>query len=166
VLGSAVLWFTRDYADPKAPFIPPKKWPRLALASISTHDLPTVPGFLAGEHVRIRAELGILARPAEEELTVAEADREALLDLLTAEGLAGENPVAALHELLARTRCRLVMASPYDVLGEVRQPNLPGTFDEYPNWRIPLPLLLEDVMRDGRMARVVRILGRRARKKS
>jgi 4-alpha-glucanotransferase len=160
VLGSAVLWFTRDYADPKAPFIPPKKWPKLALASISTHDLPTVPGFLSGEHVRVRAELGILARPVEEELAVAEADREALLALLMAEGLAGEDPVLALHELLARTRCRLVMASPYDVLGEVRQPNLPGTFDEYPNWRIPLPLLLEDVMRDEWMARVAKILRR------
>jgi 4-alpha-glucanotransferase len=163
VLGSAVLWFTRDYADPKAPFIPPKKWPRLALASISTHDLPTVPGFLAGDHVRVRAELGILARPADVELAVAEADLEALLDLVKAEGLAGEDPVLALHELLARTRCRLVMASPYDVLGEVRQPNLPGTFDEYPNWRIPLPLPLEDVMRDERMARVAKILRRRAR---
>jgi 4-alpha-glucanotransferase len=164
VLGSAVLWFTRDYADPKAPFIPPKKWPRLALASISTHDLPTVPGFLAGSHVRVRAELGILARPVDVEVAVAEADREALMELLKAEGLTGDEPVFALHELLARTRCRLVMASPYDVLGEVRQPNLPGTSDEYPNWRIPLPKLLEDVVTDERMARVAKILGRRARR--
>src|SRR5256714_13672039 len=73
VLGSAVLWFTRDYADPKAPFIPPKKWPRLALASISTPHLPTVPGFLAGDHVRVRAEPGILARPADSRPAPAQA---------------------------------------------------------------------------------------------
>jgi 4-alpha-glucanotransferase len=164
VLGSSVLWFTRDYADPKAPFIPPRKWPRLSLASISTHDLPTVPGFLSGDHVRVRAELGILARPVDVEVAVAEADREALMDLLKAEGLTGDDPVFALHELLARTRCRLVMASPYDVLGEVRQPNLPGTSGEYPNWRIPLPKPLEDVVTDERMARVAKILRRRARR--
>jgi len=158
VLGSAVLWFTRDYRDPKAPFVPPKKWSKLALASISTHDLPTVPGFLAGEHVRVRAELGVLGRPLEEELAQAQADRAALLALLEAEGLADEDPMLALHMLLARTPCRLLMASPYDVLGEVRQPNLPGTFHEYPNWRIPLPVPLEDLIRDERMLAVARIL--------
>ncbi len=161
VLGSAVLWFTRDWNAPGQPFVPPKKWPRLALASIATHDLPTVPGFLSGEHVRIRAELGILAQPVEAELAVAEADRTALHELLKAEGLADEDPLLALHTLLARTPCRLVMASPYDVLGEVRQPNLPGTFTEYPNWRIPLPLLLDDRMRDERMLAVAHILSKR-----
>jgi 4-alpha-glucanotransferase len=27
---------------------------------------------------------------------------------------------------------------PADAVGDVRQPNLPGTLDEYPNWRLPL----------------------------
>ena len=52
------------------------------------------------------------------------------------------------------------MASPYDALGEVRQPNLPGTVDEYPNWRIPLPVPLEDLVHDERMLAVARILAR------
>ena len=56
-----------------------------------------------------------------------------------------------------------MLASPYDVLGEVRQPNLPGTVDQYPNWRIPLPLPLEDVVRDPRMHRVAQILNGRSR---
>ncbi len=158
VPGSVVLWFTRDYRDPAAPFVPPARWPKLALASISTHDLPTAPGFLAGEHVRVRAELGILARPVAEEQAQASADLAALRALLEAEGLDGEDPILALHELLARSPCRLIMASPYDVLGEVRQPNLPGTFDEYPNWRIPLPVPLEELLRDPRVAAVVDIL--------
>ena len=115
---------------------------------------------LSGEHVRVRAELGILARPVAEEEAVASADLAALLALLESEGLAGEDPVLALHELLARSPCRLVMASPYDVLGEVRQPNLPGTVNEYPNWRIPLPVPLEDRVRDPRVAAVAAILGR------
>jgi 4-alpha-glucanotransferase len=27
---------------------------------------------------------------------------------------------------------------PADAVGDRRQPNLPGTQDEYPNWRLPL----------------------------
>jgi 4-alpha-glucanotransferase len=158
ILGSAVLWFTRDAGGD---FLPPAKWPERALATISTHDLPTAAGYLSGEHVRARAEAGVLGRDVEEERASAADDIARLKTLLSNEGLEGADPIEALHELLARTPCRLVLASPYDVLGEVRQPNLPGTVDQYPNWRIPLPLLLEEVVQDPRMHRVAEILSRR-----
>src|SRR4029453_2173529 len=45
MLGSAVLWFTRDDDDPEEGYLPAAKYPRNALASISTHDLPTAAGF-------------------------------------------------------------------------------------------------------------------------
>ena len=68
MLGSAVLWFTRDWDDRGAAVhLPRPDYPRNALASISTHDLPTAAGFLTGEQVRVRAELGQLAGPVEEE---------------------------------------------------------------------------------------------------
>ena len=73
----------------------------------------------------------------------AELDRLELVELLREEGLvSGDDPgedqlVVAMHALLARSRSRLVLISPYDVIGEVRQPNLPGTVDQYPNWRLP-----------------------------
>jgi 4-alpha-glucanotransferase len=163
ILGSAVLWFTRD--DDGA-FIPPSRWPANAMASISTHDLPTATGFLTAEHVRARAEAGVLTRPVSEEQAAAEQDRAALLALLTAEGLATPEStdaeiVVAMHELLARTPCRILLASPYDVLGEPRQPNLPGTSQEYPNWRIPLPLPLEHLTADPRMLRIADLLNTR-----
>ena len=53
--------------------------------------------------------------------------------------------VLAVHALLARARSRLALVSPYDVVGETRQPNLPGTVDQYPNWRLPLPVSLEEL---------------------
>ncbi len=156
ILGSAVLWFTRD---DDGRFLPPGDWPANALASISTHDLPTAAGFLSGEHVLSRAEAGVLTRDVKLEWAAATADRTALLDLLDAEGLTGpdstdEEIVLAMHQLLLRTPCRIVLASPYDVLGEVRQPNLPGTTTQYPNWRIPLPLSLEDLTADARMKQI------------
>lgn len=160
MLGSSVLWFTRDEDLPGQPLLPPDEWPESAVATISTHDLPTASGFLRGEHVRARAELGLLDDiPAEE--ARAEIERLEFVELLREQGLvSGENPgedqiVVAMHALLARTRSRLVLVSPYDMVGEVRQPNLPGTVDEYPNWRLPLPLGLEELRTDPQVRAVL-----------
>jgi 4-alpha-glucanotransferase len=147
MLSSSVLWFTRDLDAPGEPLLPPHRWPERTVATVSTHDLPTAPGFLRGEHVRARAELGLLPDVAAEQARAA-TEREELLALLRSEDLLGADPaeeeiVAAMHALLDRSRARLVLVSPYDVVGEVRQPNLPGTVDEYPNWRLPLPVGLD-----------------------
>ena len=60
-----------------------------------------------------------------------------------------------MHRLLAATPSRLKLISPHDVIAERRQPNLPGTIDEYPNWRLPLPETLEELYTDPRVAAVV-----------
>ncbi|WIM95720.1 4-alpha-glucanotransferase [Actinoplanes oblitus] len=163
MLGSSVLWFVRDWDTGE--FRPAADYRRNALASISTHDLPTAAGFLAGEQVEVRAELGQLAGTVEEERATWQADKAALLALLRAEGLLDsertEDVVVAMHEFLARTPCRLVTASLYDVLLEKRQPNLPGTFDEYPNWRIPLGPDLAGILDDPLFRKVAGILGKR-----
>jgi 4-alpha-glucanotransferase len=162
MLGCAVLWFARDEDATGTPLLAPRRWPARAAASISTHDLPTALGFLRGEHVRARAELGLL-NDETAEWAQARAERAELVALLRAEGLLSadreehseEQIVVAMHALLARTPCRLLLASPYDVVGETRQPNLPGTIDQYPNWRLPLPVTLEQLQRDPRVQRVV-----------
>ncbi len=162
MLGCAVLWFARDEQAPGAPLLAPQYWPRRAAASISTHDLPTAVGFLRGEHVRVRAGLGLLDDEAAE-WARARAQRAELVGLLRAEGLLGageteDDLVVAMHALLARTPCRLLLASPYDVVGEARQPNLPGTATEYPNWQLRLPVTLEQLQRDPRLPRVIKAL--------
>jgi 4-alpha-glucanotransferase len=166
MLGSAVLWFTRDYDDPDEGYLPAARYPRNALASISTHDLPTAPGFLAGEQVKVRARLGQLAGSVEDEQRTADRDRAQLLRALTDEGLitpgsTNDEIVVAMHEFLARTPCRLVTASLYDVLGVLDQPNLPGTTDEYPNWRMPIANSLEEIVADPRVRRIAEVLSAR-----
>jgi 4-alpha-glucanotransferase len=161
MLGSEVLWFARD----QDAFRAPATWPAGAMASISTHDLPTAAGMLAGEHVRVRAELGLLGSGAAEEADRAAADRRALVDLMRREGHVGADAtdaelVVGMHRLLAASPCRFLLASPYDVLGETRQPNLPGTVDQYPNWRMRLPVSLEAMRDDPRMHRIASLLGR------
>ncbi|NUT53194.1 MAG: 4-alpha-glucanotransferase [Saccharothrix sp.] len=158
VLSSAVLWFQREYDLPDHPLIPPEKWTASAMASISTHDLPTVAGFLAAEHVRVRAELGRFEGPVDREFEAAERERGELLDLLEQEGVPADDLVTAFHSLLAKARSVLVLTSPQDALGEIRQPNLPGTTDQYPNWRIPLSVGLADLFDDPGVRRIAAVL--------
>ncbi|WP_308259308.1 4-alpha-glucanotransferase [Pseudonocardia sp. H11422] len=166
MLGSTVLWFARDRDAEGEPLVAPSKWPEQAVATISTHDLPTASGFLRGEHVRTRGDLGLLDDVAAEREQAA-AEREELVALLVAEGLLGspdapeQEIVVAMHALLGRSRCRLALVSPYDLVGETRQPNLPGTIDEYPNWRLPLPLSLEELRTDPRVIAAVEHLRHR-----
>jgi 4-alpha-glucanotransferase len=166
MLGSAVLYFTRDWEDPDSVFYPAPEYPRNALASVSTHDLPTATGFLTGEQVKVQARLGLLAGSEQDAQAAAGKDRAQLKKVLQAAGLITKEStdaeiVVAMHEFLARTPSRFVTASLYDVLGELDQPNLPGTVDEYPNWRMRLGLSLEQIAGDPRIARIAGILSER-----
>lgn len=151
ILSSAVLWFERDWDAEGQPHRRPADWKPETMASITTHDLPTAPGWLEAEHVRLRASLDLLDGTPEEALAAAAADKEALLELVRAEGLDTDDLVLALHTLIARAASRLVLSAPADAVGETRQPNLPGTVDEYPNWRVPLRVSVEEFFDDPRV---------------
>ena len=146
MVGSAVLWFERDDAaegEDEPAFLPPVRWRRDVMASVTTHDLPTAAGFVAGEHVRVRAQLGVLGRPASEEWAQAGYDQAALRRMLVEQGLAEPGAsaveiVRAMHRVPALAPARVVLAALGDAVGDLRQPNLPGTTDEYPNWRLPV----------------------------
>ena len=163
VLGSAVLWFETE----DGVYVPPAQWRALAMASVTTHDLPTAAGFLVDEHVRVRHELGQLGVPVEQERAWARAQREALLAMLEEQGLlaaADGDVVLAMHAALAASPCRIVLAALGDAVGDLRQPNLPGTVDEYPNWRLPVadgagrPKGLEELLDDPGTARLATLL--------
>ena len=141
VLGSKVLYF--EWVDGRRRRA--GAYERLAMASVTTHDLPTAVGWWRDTIVDLRVELDLFGegRTEEVEREHTAAERAAMRELLQAEGLvdedAGEDElVLAMHAFLARTPSLLVAAAPADAVGDPRQPNLPGTVDEYPNWRLPL----------------------------
>jgi 4-alpha-glucanotransferase len=153
VLGSAVLWFERD--EQTGAFLPPDRWRPLALGTVTTHDLPTAAGLLAEEQVRVRAELDQLGHSLEEEQKRVRAERAALVEMLTDTGLLDlydGDAALAMHGVLAAAPTRLVLAAFGDAVGDLRQPNLPGTVDQYPNWRLPVadgsgrPMFLEELL--------------------
>ena len=171
LLGTSILWFEIDSYS-RGPLQAPH-WRELCLSSVTTHDLPPTAGYLAGDHVRLRHELGLLTRPAEEELADDRAAQDAWLDELRRVGLLGaqtgapdseEEIVTALYRYIALTPSRLLALALTDAVGEKRTQNQPGTTDEYPNWRVPLagpdgtPMALEDVFTDARAARLTEAL--------
>ncbi|RJK97121.1 4-alpha-glucanotransferase [Vallicoccus soli] len=167
VLGTSILWFERDGEGRP---LPPERWRELTLAAVTTHDLPPTAGYLQGEHIRIRSELGLLTRDVEEERRIDAEEQAAWLALLRERGLVPEDPsprevVEGLHRLLAQSPSRLLGVALPDATGDVRALNQPGTSDEYPNWRLPLsdgdrrPLLLEEVVRSERARALAAAVG-------
>lgn len=155
LLGTSILWFERWEGGALKQ---PEQWRSDVLASVAVHDLPPTAGYLAGEHVRIRDELGLLTRPVEEERAADSAGTQEWLDVAKSRGWLGEDSevderVAALHRVVAASPARLVGIGLPDLVGDVRAQNQPGTDQEYPNWRVPLadadgrPVALEDLPR-------------------
>ena len=111
---------------------------------MTTHDLPPTAGFLAGEHVRLRHELGLLATSYDEELAAPRGATSppgwtcCATAACCATGAEADDVVEALHRYLARTPARLLAVSLADAVGDRRAQNQPGTDQEYPNWRVPL----------------------------
>jgi 4-alpha-glucanotransferase len=134
-------------------FTDPAVYPRNALATFSTHDLPSFAGWLNGSDLGAKAALGIDPGETEEERSAARA----------ALGEAAGGTVDFDHMIawLARARSRLLVVAAEDVLGMTEQVNIPGTVDEHPNWRRRLPLGLEDWEADRRFRRAAELLAAR-----
>ncbi|MER6953789.1 4-alpha-glucanotransferase [Streptomyces sp. NPDC000618] len=167
VLGTSVLWFERDWDGDGRP-LPPDRWRADCLATATTHDLPSTAARLTGEHVELRDRLGLLTRPLEEERAEAAGDIGEWLAQLTRLGLlAGtgggsdrsseEAEIQAVHRFLLRTPARMIGVWLPDGVGDRRPQNLPGTWDQYPNWRLPiadaegLPVTLEQLTSSPRL---------------
>jgi len=164
ILGTSVLWFERD--DKGRP-VPPEQWREKSLATVTTHDLPPTAARLAGEHIDLWERLHLLVRDVETERAEDRADREQWLELLRRRGLlrpeAGEREmVEALHRLLTASPCALLGVWLPDGVGDRRPQNLPGTWNQYPNWLLPVAdargrrISLEDVPADPRATSLAR----------
>jgi len=145
-----VLWFERDGAGR---FLPPGAYPEASLATVSTHDLPPLAGYLRGTDLELRARLADAGADAAV-ATQAGAERaetqKMLLETLTEASLwpveggapareaAGRGPATlaeATQLYLARAKAALLTLQPEDWLGMEMPVNMPGTHAEYPNWR-------------------------------
>jgi 4-alpha-glucanotransferase len=137
---------------------PPRRWPRRALAAVTTHDLPTVAGLWDGSDLAVRRDIGLPADPAA---------TEALVDRLRRDGGPPRDagvPAAVLHahRLLAASPCDLLAATLEDVAQVRERPNQPGSGGECLNWSLALPLSRERLEALPMAGELAAILARRA----
>ena len=144
ILSYKVLWFEPE---------PPARYPALAMATVNTHDLPTVCGLWTGVDIDHQTALGVTPN----EGGLAEIKQH----LATMIGLAEDAPVAQVvettHRLLAEAPCAVVTATLDDALLVLERPNMPGTLAPS-NWSLALPKPLEEIERDPMTLAVARTL--------
>nr|WP_187701107.1 MULTISPECIES: 4-alpha-glucanotransferase [unclassified Dietzia] len=138
VMGTSVMWFEQEDGRPT----PPEDYRRLCMTSVTTHDLPPTAGYVDLVHVDVREELGQLTGDAEQERLDAAAEIRSYTEAVRQRGLLeGDSPedlVVALHAFLSAAPSLLYAVSVADLAGDRRPVNMPGTSEEYPNWRVPL----------------------------
>jgi 4-alpha-glucanotransferase len=160
VLGSKVAVFERSFHTGRFPQA--LEYPRLALGTVNTHDLPPLVGWLNERDITLRSELGDLADPAQQEgmRRARAADRDALLASLVDAGLLTEHDLAhpsaekivpAIHAFVRRTPAALVGLSLDDLAYESEPVNIPGIWqDKYPSWSRRMRDALETLLADPR----------------
>jgi 4-alpha-glucanotransferase len=160
VLSYRLLYFEKT-ADGQ--FYPPQEYPRDALVSVTTHDLPTLAGFWLGHDIGARRDAGLLPDEATYNRMIEEraVEKQRMLDLLIGLKLlpdwfshnAQDVPelTGELHNaivgLLASTPSKLMVLNQEDLLKETEQQNLPGSTAEYPNWRRKMKCTVEELWR-------------------
>ena len=132
LLSYRLLWFEAD---------PPARYPELALAAVTTHDLPTIAGLWSGADLRTQQRLGL--RPNEAGLREIAERLQAMTGL--PEGAKVHEVIVRAHQLLAEAPSVVVTATLEDALAVEERPNMPSTTAEWPNWSLALPASLEDL---------------------
>jgi 4-alpha-glucanotransferase len=157
----------------------PEEYLRQALATVTTHDMPTLRAYWQGLDIDLRERLSLY--PSAESLAQVRheraLDRVALLAALQEQGLLppsdGDGVHAplpsppftpqlaqALHLFLARSNAGLAAVQIDDLLGLVDPVNVPGTSHEYPNWQRKLDTDLEVIVARADLADQLRAIDR------
>jgi 4-alpha-glucanotransferase len=159
--GMRVLWFERSRSGG---FLPPQRYSSAAAAMTSTHDLPTVAGWWSERDIDWAWRIGRTSAHGSEsdERAARMRDRARLKGALRRAGIDAADPAGGAAEFVASAASNIAIVPAEDLLGEVEQPNLPGTIDEHPNWRRRLPGVAEEMLDDPLVAaRIARIKGAR-----
>jgi 4-alpha-glucanotransferase len=131
VLSYRLLWFEKN---------PPVEYPELALAAVTTHDLPTIAGLWTGADLKEQRQLGL--NPNQRGTLEI---RERLRSMTTLGDAAPvEEVIKRAYELLAQAPSAIIAATLEDALAIQKRPNVPGAPDS--SWSLSLPESLEKLL--------------------
>jgi 4-alpha-glucanotransferase len=135
------------------------------VASLNTHDTPTFAGFWQGKDVEDRLALGLLSPPEAQNLRRDRASiREALTTYLKSgnwlEGASPE-PLAILRAWLtqlASGNAYLLLLNLEDLWLEPLPQNVPGTWEERPNWRRKARFSLDEICQMNSVTEILKVI--------
>jgi 4-alpha-glucanotransferase len=125
--------------------------PANTVASLNTHDTATFMSFWSGSDIQDRVALSLLDESqARNEQQYRAAQREALIGFLRSHGCLGEDASAAAVlrawlAFLAREDEAFMLVNLEDLWLEPASQNVPGTWQERPNWRRKARFSIEEI---------------------
>jgi 4-alpha-glucanotransferase len=135
-------------------FMPPQQWPAEAVAMTTTHDLPTMTGWWRGADIDTRDKIGLIADKAAEQTTRDKERRMLWRAFRRSNSASGKAPAQteplpvadAAARFIAQIPSALALLPLEDALALDEQTNVPGTVNEYPNWRRRYPGRASDLL--------------------
>jgi 4-alpha-glucanotransferase len=164
ILSYRVLFF--EQTTKSGVFRKPKDYPALSVAVASNHDLPTVRAWWEGADIELRDRLKLYPDDMEVKFQrqLRERDRDQVRRALEKQGfiresdeLDSERLVLLVHEYLARSNSFMAAIQIDDVTEEIDPVNVPGSTEQYPNWRRKLSLTFEEIFEHPRLKAIARI---------
>lgn len=162
ILGMRVLLFEQNNAH----FKPILDWSDQALATTSTHDLPTLAGWLAQNDIGWNLHLGMVdEQQAKHWREDRKREQEGLRQVLSQNSTnfsdnlpEAEQMIDASIRYIGHTRAPLVLLPMEDAMGLTEQFNLPGDTPSHPNWRRRIPGESAGLMEHEAVARRLELL--------
>lgn len=164
ILSYKVFFFNRA---PDGGYYSPKDYPQQALATLCTHDMPTLRGYWHCLDIKLGQELGFFDDPATLDALYQERleAKQQILNSLAwhgylpqgspqnaAQAEMTEELNQAFHLHLAHTNSALLSVQLEDWLNMEEAVNVPGTSMEYPNWRRKMSMNINDMFENERFS--------------
>ena len=158
ILSYRLFPFEKNYQTGE--FKASREYPRQALVSASTHDLPTMAGFWEHRDIQARREAGVLDESGAQHADCERRrEKQRMLDTLASEGLLPAHYTRRAEQLdhldgelhnavvgfLANVPSMLLLINQEDYTKESEQQNLPGTTAQYPNWQRKMRVSVEEL---------------------
>lgn len=140
-----------------------EEYPKQALVSSTTHDLPTLAGFWTGSDIEARRAAQLIdEETARAQRAVRDAEKQKMANVLFDLGLMPEHLPRNIHAypeltgelhnaivgFLAMTPSQLLAINQEDLTKEKHQQNLPGSTWQYPNWGRKMRFTVEQLRGD------------------
>jgi 4-alpha-glucanotransferase len=173
LLSYKVLYFERWWET--GLFKRPELYPSQSIATVSTHDVPTLVGWWTSRDLTWRRELNLYPNDElkDQEQKDRIKDRHFLISALKDVGTLSNDDVSdetleitnsdlniAVQKYIAVSPSHIQLIPLEDGLELIEQVNIPGTIDEHPNWRQKLPIDLNEIWKTSSIVNIQKLMNK------